>query len=175
MASASTVAVVVPSPATSLVLEATSLTSCTPMFSYLSSSSMSWATVTPSFVTLGEPHPLSSTAFRPRGPRVLLTARASLETPSSRLLRTSSSKLISLATIPPQPAIACDVDGPDPPAWRPGSQSRYSDWDDQDRILPFDRFSTSSNQVGGSESRFRADGGYGVKTLENHVIPLWFT
>jgi hypothetical protein len=34
MASASTVAVVVPSPATSLVLLATSFTSCAPMFSY---------------------------------------------------------------------------------------------------------------------------------------------
>ena len=33
---------------------------------------MSSATVTPSLVTLGDPQPLSSTAFRPRGPSVLL-------------------------------------------------------------------------------------------------------
>ena len=78
IASASTVAVVVPSPATSLVLLAASLTSWAPRFSYGSSSSMSSATVTPSLVTLGEPQPLSSTALRPRGPSVLRTARASL-------------------------------------------------------------------------------------------------
>src|SRR4028118_1475961 len=41
MARASTVAVVVPSPATSLVLVAISLASCAPMFSYGSSSSTS--------------------------------------------------------------------------------------------------------------------------------------
>ena len=52
---ASTVAVVVPSPATSEVLEATSLTIWAPMFSNLSSSSISLATVTPSLVTVGAP------------------------------------------------------------------------------------------------------------------------
>ena len=56
MARASTVAVVVPSHATSLVLEATDLTSCAPMFSYASSKSMDFATVTPSFVILGAPY-----------------------------------------------------------------------------------------------------------------------
>src|SRR5271157_4204209 len=49
----STVAVVVPSPALSLVFEATSRTSWAPMFSNLSSSSISLATVTPSLVTRG--------------------------------------------------------------------------------------------------------------------------
>ena len=58
IASARTVAVVVPSPATSLVLLATSLTIWAPMFSYLSSSSISLATVTPSLVTVGEPNDL---------------------------------------------------------------------------------------------------------------------
>ena len=91
IASASTVAVVVPSPATSLVLLAASLTSLAPMFSYLSLSSTSSATVTPSLVTVGAPQPLSMTAFRPRGPRVVLTARASFWTPVSRLLRASVS------------------------------------------------------------------------------------
>ena len=52
---ASTVAVVVPSPATVLVFEATSRTICAPMFSNLSSSSISLATVTPSLVMRGAP------------------------------------------------------------------------------------------------------------------------
>ena len=49
------VAVVVPSPASSLVLLATSLTIWAPIFSNLSWSSISLATVTPSFVVRGAP------------------------------------------------------------------------------------------------------------------------
>ena len=63
---ASTVAVVVPSPATSLVLVATSLASWAPRFSYGSSSSISRAMVTPSLVIVGAPHFLSMTTLRPR-------------------------------------------------------------------------------------------------------------
>ena len=74
---ASTVAVVVPSPATSEVLLATSFTICAPMFSNLSSSSISFATVTPSLVTVGEPKLLSITTLRPFGPSVTRTAFAS--------------------------------------------------------------------------------------------------
>ena len=55
MAWASTVAVVVPSPAMSEVLLATSLTICAPMFSSGSRSSISFATDTPSLVMVGEP------------------------------------------------------------------------------------------------------------------------
>jgi hypothetical protein len=55
IACASTVAVVVPSPAWSDVLEATSRTIWAPMFSNLSSSSISFATVTPSLVMRGAP------------------------------------------------------------------------------------------------------------------------
>ena len=55
IACANTVAVVVPSPAWSLVREATSLTICAPMFSNLSVSSISLATVTPSLVRRGAP------------------------------------------------------------------------------------------------------------------------
>ena len=65
---ASTVAVVVPSPAMSLVLEATSLTICAPMFWSLSLSSISLATETPSLVTVGPPNERSSTTLRPFGP-----------------------------------------------------------------------------------------------------------
>ena len=56
---ASTVAVVVPSPAMSLVFDATSRTICAPMFSNLSSSSISLATVTPSLVMRGAPKDFS--------------------------------------------------------------------------------------------------------------------
>ena len=77
MAWASRVAVVVPSPATSLVLVDTSRTSCAPMFSNGSSSSISLAMDTPSLVISGVPNFLSSTTLRPLGPRVILTVSAS--------------------------------------------------------------------------------------------------
>src|SRR5687768_9161450 len=104
MARARTVAVVVPSPATSLVLVATSLASWAPMFSQGSSSSTSLAMVTPSLVMVGAPHFLSSTTFRPFGPRVMDTASASLLTPVSKARRASSSNFSCLAgmTEPPQ-------------------------------------------------------------------------
>ena len=75
---------VVPSPATSLVLVATSLTSWAPMFSKGSSSSTSRAMVTPSLVMVGAPNFFSITTLRPLGPRVTLTVSASLLTPASR-------------------------------------------------------------------------------------------
>jgi hypothetical protein len=61
MACASTVAVVVPSPATSSVEVAASRMSCAPWFSKTSSTSISRAIVTPSFVIVGAPNFLSST------------------------------------------------------------------------------------------------------------------
>jgi hypothetical protein len=67
---------VVPSPATSEVFDATSFTICAPMFWNLFSTSTSFATVTPSLVTVGEPHDFSMTTLRPRGPRVTRTALA---------------------------------------------------------------------------------------------------
>ena len=84
---ASTVAVVVPSPATSEVLLATSRTIWAPMFSNLSSSSISFATVTPSLVTVGAPQLFSITTLRPFGPSVTRTASASLFTPESSFSR----------------------------------------------------------------------------------------
>jgi len=90
MACASTVAVVVPSPAVSLVFELTSRMSCAPMFSKRSSTSISLAIVTPSLMTVGEPNFFSRTTLRPRGPRVTLTALASLSTPASSRWRASS-------------------------------------------------------------------------------------
>ncbi len=87
IARASTVAVVVPSPATSEVLVATSLTSLAPMFSKRSSSSTSLLTVTPSLVTVGPPNDLSMITLRPVGPMVTATASASFSTPWSILAR----------------------------------------------------------------------------------------
>src|SRR6266849_2803023 len=81
MARAKTVAVVVPSPATSDVLLATSLTICAPIFSSGSFSSISLATVTPSLVIVGDPNFLSRMTLRPFGPRVTFTALARLSTP----------------------------------------------------------------------------------------------
>src|SRR3954469_6534419 len=96
---ASTVAVVVPSPATSEVLEATSFTSCAPMFSNLSFSSISFATETPSLVTVGEPNERSSTTLRPFGPSVTLTASARMFTPAIMRTRAFSLNLTSLAAM----------------------------------------------------------------------------
>src|SRR5664279_326656 len=97
MAQANTVAVVVPSPATSSVFLATSFTSSAPMRSNGSSRSISLAMETPSLVMVGAPHFLSRTTLRPLGPRVTRTASASLFMPFSRDRRASSSNVINLA------------------------------------------------------------------------------
>src|SRR5215208_8355889 len=99
IAAARMVAVVVPSPATSLVLEATSRTICAPMFSNLSESSISLATVTPSLVIRGAPKLFSSTTLRPLGPSVTLTASLRIWTPLSILARASVENRTSLAAI----------------------------------------------------------------------------
>ena len=99
IACASSIAVVVPSPATSLVLVETSLTSCAPIFSNGSSSSISFAIVTPSLVIKGAPNFLSSTTFLPLGPRVILTVSAITFTPFSSAFLASSPYLICLAIL----------------------------------------------------------------------------
>src|SRR5215208_6532092 len=101
MACASTVAVVVPSPATSEVFEATSFTICAPMFSNLFSSSISFATVTPSLVMRGAPNDFSMTTLRPFGPSVTFTALARTSTPRSILSRASCENLTSFAAMFP--------------------------------------------------------------------------
>src|SRR5438105_8635382 len=55
------------------------------------SSSISLATVTPSWVTVGGPHSLSFATFLPRGPRVTLTALASASMPVLSCRRASAS------------------------------------------------------------------------------------
>ena len=81
IACARIVAVVVPSPATSEVFDATSRTIWAPMFSSGSFNSISFATVTPSLVIVGPPNFFSRTTLRPFGPRVTFTASASWLTP----------------------------------------------------------------------------------------------
>ena len=87
---ARTVAVVVPSPAASLVFDATSRTIWAPIFSNLSASSISLATVTPSLLMRGAPKDLSRTTLRPFGPKVTLTALARISTPRSIRSRASA-------------------------------------------------------------------------------------
>src|SRR5256714_1048169 len=99
IAAARTVAVVVPSPASSEVFEATSRTICAPMFSNLSSSSISLATVTPSLVMRGAPNDLSSRTLRPLGPSVTRTAWVSVSMPCNILSRASTENFTSLADI----------------------------------------------------------------------------
>src|ERR1700741_186429 len=99
IAAASTVAVVVPSPAMSEVFDATSRTICAPMFSNLSSSSISLATVTPSLVMRGAPNEFSITTLRPLGPSVTFTAFASVSTPRSMRSRASVENFTSLAAM----------------------------------------------------------------------------
>src|SRR5438132_14433111 len=59
------------------------------MFSNLSASSISLATVTPSLVMRGAPNDLSRTTLRPLGPNVTLTALARMSTPRSIRSRAS--------------------------------------------------------------------------------------
>src|SRR5215468_40910 len=96
---AKTVAVVVPSPARSFVFCATSRTICAPIFSNLSSSSISLATVTPSLVIRGAPKDFSMTTLRPFGPSVTFTEFASVSTPRSMRSRASPENFTSLAAI----------------------------------------------------------------------------
>src|ERR687892_138212 len=72
-----------------------------PTFSIASemTSPISRAIVTPSFVIVGAPNFLSSTTYRPLGPRVTLTASASWLTPRSSARRASSLKSSSLCAI----------------------------------------------------------------------------
>src|SRR5450631_1272194 len=93
------VAVVVPSPAMSLVFDATSRTICAPMFSKGSLSSISFATVTPSLVMVGPPNFFSRTTLRPFGPRVTLTASANWFTPRRIACREASEYTICFAIV----------------------------------------------------------------------------
>ena len=106
IACASMSAVVVPSPATALVLVATSLTSCAAWFSKMFPRSISCAMLTPSLVMVGEIRGLCSTTYWPFGPSVVLTALASLFTPASMDRRASVSNLSFLCATLSLPSVA---------------------------------------------------------------------
>nr|YP_009546405.1 hypothetical protein [Gelidium gabrielsonii]AYO27752.1 hypothetical protein [Gelidium gabrielsonii] len=90
IACARTVAVVVPSPATSFVFDAACLISATPVFSIEFFNSISFAIVTPSLTICGEPNFLSKTTLRPLGPSVTDKASAKISIPFSKALRALS-------------------------------------------------------------------------------------
>ena len=96
----STVAVVVPSPAISFVLDATSFSSCAPAFSKGFDRLISFAIIIPSFTMLGLPPAFSRTTLRPFGPIVIRTASARALTPLARDCRESSLNETSLAIDP---------------------------------------------------------------------------
>ena len=88
--SAKTVAVVVPSPAISLVFVHAPLRICTPVSSTSSAITISLAIVTPSLVTIGVFFMWSTITFLPFGPRVIFTAFARVSTPLKRAVLASS-------------------------------------------------------------------------------------
>src|SRR3546814_17557354 len=69
------------------------------MFSNLSESSISLATVTPSLVIRGAPKDLSMTTLRPFGPSVTFTASARMLTPRTMRSRASPPNFKSLGAI----------------------------------------------------------------------------
>src|SRR5438270_2172471 len=107
------VAVVVPSPATSLVLVATSRSSCAPVFSIASLSSISRTIVTPSLVTVGAPNFFSRTTLRPLGPRVMRTDWATVSMPFLRCCRASTSNVTCFAICVPLLLLLLAVAGED--------------------------------------------------------------
>ena len=62
---------------------------------------MSFATDTPSLVTVGAPNDLSKITFRPLGPSVTLTASARMLTPAKSLTLAFSLNFTSFAAIIP--------------------------------------------------------------------------
>mmetsp|Transcript_125957 Transcript_125957/g.299010 ORF Transcript_125957/g.299010 Transcript_125957/m.299010 type:complete len:203 (-) Transcript_125957:33-641(-) len=103
IARASTVDVVVPSPARSFVFEATCLINEAPTFTSLFLNSIALATVTPSLVTFGAPKLCSMTTLRPLGPSVTATASASRLAPWSMAALALVPCLMSLEANPRTP------------------------------------------------------------------------
>ena len=91
-------AVVVPSPAESLVRPATSLINCAPASSTGSGSSINLAIETPSLITCGTPNFSSNTTFLPLGPKVIATASANLSIPACIFCLAAISKVKFLAS-----------------------------------------------------------------------------
>src|SRR5207248_6209925 len=95
------------------------------MFSNLSSSSISLATVTPSSVMRGAPNDLSRTTLRPLGPSVTRTAWASVPIPCNILSRASTENLTSLADISIFPFVLTCWTSPNDEHRRPDVSSAF--------------------------------------------------
>jgi hypothetical protein len=99
IASARTTVVVVPSQASLLVFSAASLIMLAQIFSVFSSKSISLATVTQSFVTIGHQKPLSRITFLHLGHIVTFTASATISIQEKISFLASSQYLISFAIL----------------------------------------------------------------------------
>ena len=93
------VAVLVPSPTRSPVFSAAWRSICAPRFSSGSSSCISFAMVTPSLQTSGEPHCFWMSTDLDLGPSVMRTASASSEAPRSTFSRAAERNSTCLAVI----------------------------------------------------------------------------
>jgi hypothetical protein len=99
IASARTTVVVVPSHASLLVFSAASFIMLAQIFSVFSSRSISFATVTQSFVTIGPQKPLSRITFLHFGHIVTFTASATISIQLNISFLASSQYLISFAIL----------------------------------------------------------------------------
>jgi hypothetical protein len=97
IASARTTVVVVQSQASLLVFSAASLIMLAQIFSVFHSRSISFATVTPSFVTIGHEKPLSRITFLHFGHIVTFTASATISIQENISFLASSQYLICFA------------------------------------------------------------------------------
>jgi hypothetical protein len=97
IASARTTVVVVPSHASLLVFSAASFIMLAPIFSVFHSRSISFATVTQSFVTMGHQKPLSRITFLHLGHIVTFTASATISIHENISFLASSQYFISFA------------------------------------------------------------------------------
>src|SRR6266851_8207172 len=134
MVCARIVAVVVPSPATSFVLVATSRRSCAPVFSIASLSSISRTMVTPSLVTVGAPNFFSRTTLRPLGPSVMRTDEATMSMPFLRacLASTSNVTVFAICNFPSLPYLLLGLVG-----FAVGSDDREHVLLGHDQVLDF--------------------------------------
>src|SRR5437870_13794175 len=94
-----------------------------PMFSNLSSRSISLTTATPSLVTVGAPHAFWIITFRPRGPRVTRAASASRLTPARMPARAFWWRWTTFAGMAAPPSVRDTgamppVNHACPPGWR---------------------------------------------------------
>src|SRR5207302_3099211 len=122
------------------------------MFSKGSSSWISLATVTPSWVTVGAPNFLSSATLRPLGPSVVLTAPAKISIPffSERRASSSNTSCFAIVIVPSLQTLKTSLQIP------------------LHRYLAFGRQTTGS--PGEMKSSILANNGQNVIFLEHQVL-----